>query len=215
MGEEKISKLGNAMGTLVLDLNDIHETGLYINELDNKINKSIALVHENKLDMFPNLEELRIELWIKYTEKNIEKVEKFIKDLSLRLVRVGDYKKKINEIRRKFNSIKTETQDYKISINAQDLPPIIALFNETTEIWNDLTDKEEDLRREAWINFLSKIYLPFVTVSLGIYWAILHFILQWNKDNLNNILFWGALIVVGLYFILIKLAKNPFKIEEE
>lgn len=211
--EKKALEQKKIVVTLIKDINDIHEkTTLHINEIDDKVNKSIALLQENKISN-SHVEDLRIELWLKYTEKNIEKIEEFIKDLSLRLVKVGEYRKEINEIKRRFNSIKIETQNYKGLNNTLNVTKIAELFNETTKLWNKLGDNEEDMRRDAWFKFLSLLYLPFAIAVSGGYWVIIYYILKWN--NLNQILIVGGLILVGLYFLLIKWAKNPFKLENK
>jgi hypothetical protein len=206
-------KSGNPMLVLIEDMTEIHtKTDLHIREIDDEVNRSIAHVQQGKMAMLPHLEELRTKLWIMYTEKVIEKLEKFVKDLAYRLSKVSEYKKKINSIRREFQDLKKEMQDSRIIVNkTQNLSKIIDLFNQAASLWNDLVDNEDDLIRDAWINFLSKVYLPFAGVASAGYWMIVQFILKWT--SLTNILLVWAVILFLLYWALLQLARNPFKLE--
>lgn len=205
-------KEGDLVTCLIQDISDIHErTSLHINEIDDKVHKSIALVQQGKMEQLPHLEQLRVELWICYAAKSIEKIGKLIGDLSFRLVKVASYKKQINDIKRRFVNLKSETDDNRISGKGQYLVKIIGIFNECTSLWNTLVDNEEDLRREAWMSFLSKIFLPFAGVVSLAYWALAKLIFGWN--NTGNIILGWILVLFILYFLLLRWAENPFRLD--
>ena len=205
----------NIMYVLIEDVNTIHEeTNIRITEIDDRVNESIALVTQGKMAMLPHLEELRIELWSKYTEENIKQLEKYIRDLSLVLVKVSSYKADLMKIKRRLEHLKRESDDPRIHTNYNHAPELIKLFNDTTKLWNRLNTSEEDLRREAWFNFINRIFLPYATIVSGAYWGLIYaeYI---PLEKLNEILIWWTILLFLLYWGLLNWAKNPFKIEEQ
>lgn len=199
---------------LITDLNEIHEqTDLRIDELDDKVYKAIPLVQKGIVNL-DALKDLRLNLWIRYTEESIIEIEEFVKELSLRLVKVSQYKSSVNKIRRNFDKINNELNDFKILEKSNYFEDLIKLFQDSVNLWNDLVDNEEDLKREAWFKFLSLIYLPFCAFVSAVYWTIIKFFLE-SKDILGVVtIFWFFLLYL-LYFFLFRWARNPFKIYDE
>ncbi|MBN1896669.1 MAG: hypothetical protein JW789_02980 [Candidatus Aenigmarchaeota archaeon] len=200
------------LASLMNDLNVIHNsTDTALKETDDRVIKMCTCKNEKVPE--EKIEEVRMELWLDYIFEQIENIEEVLITLSKALVAVKSYKTKMHKYRRKHKEIVKSYEFEDISESSQLLKDVKKLFNEVIELWNEIVDNEDDMRTEAWKNFLVKIYLPYgIAVTTG-YWTIFRIYLP-AMDLIGSLFFYTATMLV-LYWLLKYLILHPPKESEK
>jgi hypothetical protein len=150
---------------LIGDLDRIHQqTKTRLPNVDDAILKTISVVEEGNKPAIPTIPKVHLKLLSAYLDKMIKDIDVLISDYSKTLVYMKKYRVRLNELIRE-----KDTVQRNISFEEADFQkfyaPIDNLWNKTVDLWNELVDSEEDLRKEARLKFIKLIYLPVLTVA--------------------------------------------------
>ncbi len=195
----------NHVKILLNDLQRLHvETTLTFSEQDaiilSKINS--GMITNNK-----TFYEVRNNLWIGYTEEMLKMVYSIIENLSKSLVKVKEHKIKAEEVRQNLLSSKTK------SYNQNELKNIEKSYKDVLSLMNSLIVSEDDLKNDAWMNFLKNAFLPFaLAVSGGYGWIIYKY---YNDTSFFNVIIIWVILMILLYAILTKTSKRYSKSDED
>lgn len=190
---------------LLNDLERLHiESTITLSEKDgealNKINKNEI---KNNKDFF----EIRNKLWVGYIEEILAITDNLIQELSKYLVKVKDYKIRLQRIRGNINIVKINISDKKSLKNIQEE------FKKSMSLFNSLIVSESDLKNEAWKGFLLKLFLPFATVISGIYgWVIYNY---YNNLPFPDVALYWVFVMILTYMGLNGLAKRHSELKDD
>jgi len=204
----------NLITQLIEDLEMIRDASDFsLKEIDNKVIRALSAVQKHSLPL-SDLESIRLELWLAYTNEMIIKLDRLLKNLSLALVNVKPFRVKLNQHRREYKQIKESMEFDKVTPPSKFSKKISDLFYDIINLWNHVADSEDDLRSGAWRNFLIKIYFPFMIVASTAYWYfVTHFKLFLSSPT--SAVFWFIVVLFAGYFILKRVVRSPPKPEEE
>ncbi|MEK6967444.1 MAG: OadG family protein [Nanoarchaeota archaeon] len=193
---------------LLDDLKEIHEkTEVRISPIDDEVHRGIHLYNSKKYSI-DQIKKLSHKLWLTYTQDSLDRVDNILKELTANLVRVSQFSHKLNEEKRKLNRVRNQINESSHPDDSQDLKEIVSIFNESIKIYNELVDSEKDLRREAWFNFLTRLFFPAATLSSVLFWSLQAYF-NWIQDMMLAVFLFLAMLV--LVFNLMKsIARDPF-----
>jgi hypothetical protein len=193
---------------IIGDLSRLHKSSnLMIRKTDDVTIRKIAAMDDGSLALI-ELESARLTLWLDYTGMVITRLDKLIVELSKAFVHVKEYRTELNKYKREYTDLKMKIETEKPS--AESLKDLTGMYAKTVDLWNRIHDAEDDLRSDAWRNFLFKIYLP----STGaVEAAYLYIIFQtdamktYSNDSKLVILF---VIPVVMYLLLKYIIHHPW-----
>ncbi len=197
----------NIISQIIEDLKDIHDVVPNINDIDERIIKSISAVQNSRMELNA-LEPLRLELWSTYTDNIITKIEKLLKDLSSALVPVKPFRIKLEKTKKLYKKIKDRLEFQTLPTQIKDVDEIKLCFNDMTELWNEIVINEDELRSDGLVKFLRGIYLPFAGFITVAYW---YFVPTAFVSTPEQNILWFLVILFALYFILRHIIQNPPK----